>query len=431
MLIATTWSAGAKLEEEVKKFKFYGPFILFRTKRFQAVLDSLGRRRISKPVAWFLLFLMPIAAAIGFYLFLTELSILLSPRGPGVVSFIRSLGPQANIGLPVLNPYLPVVYTVIAIAVGVIVHEGAHGVIARSLGLPVKSSGLILFLIIPIGAFVDVDETALKEAKNSQAGRVLAGGAGMNMVLGVVSLLLLILVVSTMAPASSQGVGVIVVQDSPISQAGIQTHDFILAVNGIPLNDVSSIGSSSWYKINNTVTITVWRDGTTFTRNVTIGTQVFENVSSGQKFYYPFLGISLGSPSSQGVADFQSLVSTYTGSALTRPLLYTCIPTLCQAIVPFSDDMSGFYSSPLGVALVPLANLLYWIFFLNLNLAVFNSMPILPLDGGLAFRVAVKALGRDKLSERTLGIISGAATFATVALLFVVIVGPYLLFAAG
>ncbi len=414
--------------EGYKRFEFHYGLVILRTRRFQSLMDRLGAYRISKPVGWFLLYVMPVAAALGFYLFLSELGILISPRGAAVISYVRSLSPLANLGLPGINPYLPVVDGWIALVIAMIIHEGAHGIVARSLGLPVKASGLLFLFFLPIGAFVDVDETAIREARNSYAGRVLAAGAGINLLVGLVCLLLLIGSVSLMKPASQQGVGVIVVDGSPMNKAGIQTYDYVLAVNGTPFN-LSTIGTSSWYRINNTVSLTVWRDGSTFNRNVTIGSQTYENTSSGQTFKLPFLGISLGSPSSQSVSGLEGLVSTYAGSALSRPALYICIPTLpqCQGLVPFSDSMSPFYTSSLGPSLIPLANLLYWVFFLNFNLAIFNALPIYPLDGGQAFLVAVKALGRGRLSDARLMQITAAATFAVVALIVGVVASPYLL----
>lgn len=389
-------------------------------------MDRLGRNRISRPASWFLLYFMPVAAAIAFFLFLSELAILLSPRGAQIGSLIRSLGPLANLGLPGINPYLPIVNGWIALLVAMVIHEGAHGIVARSLGLPVKSSGLMFFLILPIGAFVDIDEDALKTAKAADSGRVLAAGAGINFIVGIVCLLLLFGVVSAMKPASTQGFGVIVTTNSPISNAGVETYDYITAVNGIPINDVSAISSSPWYKIGNVVNVTVWRDGVYLYRNVTIGSQPFQNLTSGQVFQAPLLGVSTQSPS---VGALNGLVSTYTNSFFRSPALYLCIPTFpnCQGVVPFSDKLSGFYNSYYGPWLIPLAGMLYWLFFINFNLAIFNSLPIYPLDGGQAFRVGVKALGRGRLSERTLARITGGATLAVIALLLGVIAGPYFL----
>jgi len=414
---------------DYKRFEFQYGIILLRTRRFQSLMDRLGASRISKPVGWFLLYVMPVAAAIGFYLFLSELGILFSPRGAAVASYVRTLSPLANLGIPGINPYLPIVDGWIALVIAMIIHEGMHGIVARSLGLPVKAAGLLFFLIVPIGAFVDVDENAIKTAPSSYSGRVLAAGAGINLMAGLICLLLLVGVVSTMRPASQQGIGVVVAADSPLSKAGIQTYDYILDVNGIPLNDPSAISTSSWYKINNTVTLTVFRGGTTFEKNVTLSYQLLQNTSSGQTFKSPFIGVSFINPGTQSVPSLQSAVNAYTGAALTKPFTYVCIPTLptCQSVVPFSDTMAPFYTSSLGAIVSPLANLLYWIFFLNFNLAIFNALPIYPLDGGQAFMVGVKALGKGKLSEKTLLRITGAATLAVIIMIFAVIAGPWLL----
>lgn len=415
--------------EEYKRFEFHFGIILLRTRRFQSVMDRLGANRISRPAGWFLLYVMPVAAAIGFYIFVSEFGVLLSPQGRTVAQFIRTLSPLANLGIPGVNPYLPIVDGWIALVIAMIVHEGAHGIVARSLGLPVKASGLLFFLFLPIGAFVDVDEQAIKTAKASHSVRVLAAGAGINLIVGLICLLLMVGVVSTMRPASQQGIGVVVAADSPLSRAGVQTYDYILAVNGVPLNDPSAISTSSWYKINNTVTVTVFRNGATFDRNVTLSYQLLENTSSGQTFKSPFIGVSFLSPGTQSATALQGVVTSYSGAAFSRPFTYVCIPTLpqCQNVAPFSDTMSPFYTSSLGSGVVPLANLLYWIFFLNFNLAIFNALPIYPLDGGQAFMVGVKALGKDKLSERTLTRITGVATMAVLALIIGVIAGPWLL----
>ncbi len=412
--------------EEYKRFEFHYGIVMLRTRRFLSAMDRLGRARVSRPAGWFLLFVMPVACGIALFLFLSEAGILLSPKGAAVGSYVRSIGPLANLGLPGINPYLPIVDGWIALFIAMVIHEGAHGIVARSRGIPVKSSGLVFFLVVPIGAFVEVDEEAVKIAKAADSAGVLAAGAGINFVVGVVCLLLLFGVVSTMKPTNDQGLGVVVIQGSPLSNAGIKTYDYIIAVNGIQINNTSAISASSWYKIGDVVNVTVWRDGTTFYRNVTIGSQLFQNTTSGQNFTLPLLGLSGQSP---GVGDLQGLVSTYTGSFLKTPFLYLCIPTLpnCQQLAPFSDTMSGFYTSYYEPLLTSLANLLYWLFFLNFSLAIFNSLPIYPLDGGQAFRVGVQALGRGKLSEANLTRITLGATLAVVALLLGVIVGPYLI----
>lgn len=413
-------------QEEHKRFEFHYGIILLRTRRFQALMDRLGAYRISKPWGWFLLYVMPVAAAIGFYLFLNELAVLLSPRGAVVVSYIRTLSPLANLGLPGINPYLPIVDGWIALIVAMIIHEGAHGIVARSLGLPVKASGLLFFLFVPIGAFVDVDEKAMKEAKASYSARVLAAGAGVNLVVGLASLLLMILVVGSFVPAAN-GVGIINVgPTTPAGMAGVRAGDLVTQVNNQNVTDLNMVlGPNTTLKAGDSVNLTVYRDGQYhYLTGIKLACcDVIENLNTGQNISYPYIGVSQVTN-----AQLQSTVSSYT-SILSNPWQYVCIPTLppCQTRVPFSDAMGPFFTSSLGSISAPFANLVYWLFFLNFNLAIFNALPIYPLDGGQAFSVAVKALGRGKISEATVTKITAAATLAVVALILGVVAGPYLL----
>lgn len=372
-------------------------------------MDSLGARRISKPFAWFLLYLTPVAAALGLYLFLSDLSVLLSPRGHVVAAGVRTLNILGNVGIPGLNPYIPIVYGWIALVVALVVHEGAHGVVARSLGLPVKSSGLVFLLFIPVGAFVEPDETAIKTARARDSERVLGAGAGINLLVGAISLLLLFAVVSTMTPVSNGVFVEGVFANSPAAAHGIQYGDFITSVNGFPVTSPVAIANSSWYKPGNIVNITILRQGKTIELN-----DVKLN-STGL-----LLGIEDGS--------LKSLVSTYATPSLSDLRNYVCIPTLpiCQSMVPFSDIMIKFYTSPLGPFLSGVSNLLFWLYFLNFSLAIFNALPIWPLDGGQAFQIGIKALAKDRLSDAGVERVTVSATLVVAAILALVVLGPYL-----
>lgn len=388
-------------------------------------MDRLGKNRISKPAGWALLYVLPVSAFFGFYLFLSEAFILLSPRGADIAAYVRTIGPLANLGLPGINPYLPVVDGWIALIIAMIIHEGAHGIVARSLGLPVKAAGLLFFLFVPIGAFVDVDETAIKQAKPSYSARVLAAGAGVNLVAGLACLLLLVLIVGTFVPAAT-GAGIAgVASGSPAANGGLKAGDIVTQFDGKNITDIATVlNPNTSLKVGQTVNLTVYRSGSILHLDVTLGCcNVVQNVTTGQNITeYPYLGVEQISG-----AGLVSAVSAY-ASPLSNLWQYVCIPTLpvCQSRVPFSDSLAMFYTSPLGGVAAPLTNLLYWVFFLNFNLAIFNALPIYPLDGGQAFSVGVKALSKGKLGEKNEKRITMAATMLVLFLILGVIVAPYL-----
>ncbi len=399
--------------------------ILVRTRRFQSLMDKLGSYRISKTGAWALLYLLPVSAFVGFYLFLTEASVLLSARGAAAAAFVRTIGPLANLGIPGINPYLPIVDGWLALIIAMVIHEGAHGVVARNLGLPVKASGLLFFLFVPIGAFVDVDETAIRQAKPSYAARVLAAGAGINLVTGLVCLLAMVVVVASFTPVV-QGAGIVGVgTGTPAANAGLKVGDVVTQIDGKNITDIGTvIGPNTSLKAGQTINLTVYRSGEDLQFHIKLACcYVIQNVTTGQNITsYPYIGVEQITG-----AQLVSTVTTY-AAPLGNPWQYVCIPTFpfCQDRVPFSDTLSVFYTSPLGSWGPPLANLLYWLFFLNFNLAIFNALPIYPLDGGQAFSVGVKALGRGRLSERAVMRITTLATLAVVALILSVVVAPYL-----
>jgi len=289
--------------------------------------------------------------------------------------------------------------------------------VARSLGYPVKTAGLLLFLFVPIGAFVEVDEKALKAGRARDAGRILAAGAGVNFVAGVVFLLLLSNVVSGMTPAAN---GIAIDQvgvGSPAAAAGLQHGDFLLAVNGIHYNDSTKLSAAPWYRPGQVVNLTVYRQGNIIQiRSLTLGTNP-NNASLG------FIGIT-----SIALSDLQGMVSSYSGAFLSHPITYFCIPAFprCQGIAPFSDQLSVFYTSSYGSSLLPIANLLYWMFFLNLNLAIFNAMPIYPLDGGQAFEAGLKGLTRGRVGEKTVFRVTTAVTLVTLFLVASLPLAAYL-----
>ncbi len=417
-----------RVSDDFKRVEFQYGLVLYRTRRFQSLMDRLGKIKISKPLGWFLLYVMPVAAGLGIYLFLSEFLVIFTPRAPEVGGAIRAITPLAYLGLPGINPYLPIVDGWLALVFAMIVHEGAHGVVARSLGLPVKAAGLLFLLVIPIGAFVDVDEEALKVARARDSGRVLASGAGINFVLGFVFLLLLLGLVSTMTPAAN-GIAVSsVVTSSPAAAAGIRPGDFITAVDGIPYNNPTLISNSSWYRPGQAVNITLWTPDGTEDVPLRVGTVPSNSLVCGEytgtaNSSQGFIGVCV-----VGYSGLRSIVSTYTGSLLTRPILYLCIPTFtdCQGLTPFSAALAPFYASSYGKELVPLATGLYWFFFINFNLAIFNALPIYPLDGGQAFLIGLVGATKGKVSEKTLVSVTVAVTVFVVMLILTLPLLSYL-----
>jgi membrane-associated protease RseP (regulator of RpoE activity) len=87
---------------------------------------------------------------------------------------------------------IPFWYGIIGLITVLVVHEFAHGILARSENVAIKSMGAILVTIIPIGAFVEPDEEELKAKDRMPRMRVYAAGSFANILLAIFAGLALI-----------------------------------------------------------------------------------------------------------------------------------------------------------------------------------------------------------------------------------------------
>jgi membrane-associated protease RseP (regulator of RpoE activity) len=403
----------AKEDSEPGRFEFAFPFLTVRTKVFGGLFDKLGASRFSRWLSWLALAMVPVVAGVGLYLLVSSLIGLL--WNPAAAEAAREVGLGAYILLPGINPYLPVLYGWFAIFCAIAIHEGAHGVAARSLGLKVNSSGLLFLLFIPIGAFVDVDEDELKKASGKVSSRIFASGVGSNIVVGVVCLIGVLLIVGGLAPIVD-GVYVGNVSEGlPAQAAGLLPGDVLVSLDGVAINSTDDLRAVM--------------------ENKTVGDLVKVTVVRGDKWqdqYSTF--VTLTSSDNRtimgiGVGDLQTeqRLRNYLDVAPQNLVLYMLPPALVQGLVPFSDMLTPFYESGLGDQWAVYANVLFWIWFVNVNVAVFNALPIYPLDGGRIFNVALKKIIHRKNSKNIIAAITAIVTATLVLVLVLIIVLPFLL----
>lgn len=401
-------------EDDFKHVEFKFPLLLVKTRRGRGLMDRLSRSKITPAIARFYLYIMPVIAAAMIYLAL--FAIFRYITSPGLSQFVRGLGPLANVLLPGLNPYLPIVYGWVALWVGLIVHEGSHGIVARYQGFLVKDSGLIFFLFIPIGAFVELDEEELKKASPILAGKILAAGAGSNFAVAVLALIFMLLIVSSYTPiASTQGVGVLSVEvNSPAYNAGLAPGDILIGLNSTQFNTISQLSQFMAKTHPGEVVVMEYQHSNhVYTSQVSL-------VANPNNQSIGYLGITPSDNPSLVLKNFLS----FSPLSISR---YFIFPSLVATQVPFSDNMQIYYTSPLGILTFPLTNLLFWIWFVNLNLALFNALPLGPFDGGVAFRHLVRAITHadwdSKVVRNTSNIVTLLMTFVVIALLTI----PYII----
>ena len=361
----------------------------------------------------YFLAMVPVVVGIALYLIVGSLIGIISNPSAGQV--IKQLGPGVILLLPGINPILPIFYGWVAIVIAIVLHEGAHGIVAINNGFRVKSSGLLFLLFIPIGAFVDVDEEQLKTARPRRSLKVMAAGVGGNILAGVACLLCLIVLVGTLSPVTSGVYINEVTSGMPAQSAGLLPKDVLVSI------DNTSIGTSA--------------DLRTILDNKTVGDTIQVTVARGDSWKYRFTtSVNLTINNNQtvmGVTCFnlltQERLDNYQAFSIERLAMYMVPPTLASGAIPFSDSLAPFYTSPLGQGWSILANLLFWIWFVNFNLAIFNALPIYPLDGGRIFNITLKKLIGKRANEKRIIQITAIVTVACLGIVLAGSILPFLL----
>ena len=163
-----------------------------------------------------------------------------------------------------------IAYFLLSIPIVLIIHEGAHGIVASLEKIKIKTGGFAVFIALFAG-FVEPDEEEFDKAKKISKLRVIGAGATSNVIFAFAlgALLLTNPIFALVLPEplvewfydAPDGVLVIsIIPDSGAEKAGLQSGDLITAINGVVI-----ITPLDFQKIDlkpgETVTVTVQRNG--------------------------------------------------------------------------------------------------------------------------------------------------------------------------
>ena len=163
-----------------------------------------------------------------------------------------------------------IAYFLLSIPIVLIIHEGAHGIVASLEKIKIKTGGFAVFIALFAG-FVEPDEEEFDKAKKISKLRVIGAGATSNVIFAFAlgALLLTNPIFALILPEplvewfydAPDGVLVIsIIPDSGAEKAGLQSGDLITAINGVVI-----ITPLDFQKIDlkpgETVTVTVQRNG--------------------------------------------------------------------------------------------------------------------------------------------------------------------------
>ena len=358
-----------------------GPALMIKTQRGRTAIERWARfKRFWTVVSDVGVALAAIAMAAIIVLLIIDaiISLRLSPSS--------APSPSEALGIPGINPIIPIGYGIVALVVGIVLHELAHGVVARSQGIGVKSLG-ILWCVIPVGAFVEQDDNDMQAASRRRRDRVAAAGVLANFGLTLIFFVALSLLVAGSVQPNANGVGVAVVESgSPAANATLAPGDIILSINGTSTTTATSFEDALEDTHPGQVVTVVYWSGS----NSTVVTTRVTLAQSPTVATRGFLGVAVTflTPSELKTV-FVSPLSSDQGP-LVGGIDWLVLPL--AGLQPVQGTTVGFYhlTGPLsGVnpqTFWVIANVLYWLAWMNLLLGLSNALPLVPLDGGLLFR---------------------------------------------
>ena len=163
-----------------------------------------------------------------------------------------------------------ILYFLLSIPIVLVIHEGAHGIVATLEKIKIKTGGFAIFIALFAG-FVEPDEKEFDDARKISKLRVIGAGATSNVIfafaLGAILLTNPLFALILPEPFlewfydAPDGVGIIsIIEGSGAEKAGLQKNDVITGIDGIAIITPVDFQKAD-LKPGDVVTVTVQRDG--------------------------------------------------------------------------------------------------------------------------------------------------------------------------
>ncbi len=313
------------------------------------------------------------------------------------------------VAVPGLNPVIPLGWGALAFVVSLVIHELGHGLLARGHGMRVKSFGLLQLGPLPLGAFAEPQGEELMRAPRRERLRMFAAGPATNIFAAVVMLLLLGGVAAQFVAVDEslhvQGI----VKGGGADEAGMEPWDTIVSINASPVTSMEEFRTVlDRHRANETVEIVVrHEDGERETLTAVLGDKhaYYADLGWSEEMLESlevepgdaFLGVERLSTSTSGIDRLAGPFSPRWEGSIGQRVLAAPFHVLSVLIIPFElngvaihpfeetliQAGDGIVGSVFGTSgLLFLANLLFWLMWVNILLGFTNLIPMVPFDGG-------------------------------------------------
>ena len=314
----------------------------------------------------------------------------------------------------------------------IVFHEFGHFIVAKKSGIKVnefavgmgpliyskeKGETKYSFRAIPIGGYCAMEGEEDESNDPRSFDNAPAFKRFLTILAGPVANLIIAVLVFTIVGGISGVVTTKVsdfIEDSPAKIAGIEKGDEISKLNGEEISDFTEISKvvNDFYKdkdFEKEINVEVKRDGKDLDFNFKPKVEA-ENV---------YIGII---PARRTPGFFEAIALGFKETGRNIKMIFTILGRL------FTGKLAlGALSGPVGVlkelgnqAQSGLANLLYFLAYISVNLAVFNLLPIPALDGSKLLTSAIEMITGKKINKKLEERITMIGFFILLGLILVV-----------
>lgn len=320
-----------------------------------------------------------------------------------------------------------IVYALLGFSLFIIVHELGHFIMAKVNGIRVEEfsigMGPKIFSaegketkysigLFPIGGYVKMmgeeeevnDERSFSSKSPLRRISVIVAGAFMNFLLAIIIFTVFLNKFGYSLPKVAS-----LMENMPAVEAGLQEGDEFLKVNGSKVLSADDLRVAINLAKDKPINFLISRNGEN--KEIVVTPKLVEE--NGSQIY--MIGFGFERIDNPGIV--QSFKQSFKETLSVINQTYKSLKMMVTGEVNFKTDVGG----PVSIirmfseaAKNGIWNLMYFIAFISINLAVFNMLPFPALDGGWTVILLIELITRRKVPDR----IVGAMNYVGIMLLF-------------
>lgn len=320
-----------------------------------------------------------------------------------------------------------IVYALLGFSLLIIVHELGHFIMAKVNGIRVEEfsigMGPKIFStegketkysigLFPIGGYVKMmgeeeevnDERSFSSKSPLRRISVIVAGAFMNFLLAIIIFTVFLNKFGYSLPKVAS-----LMENMPAVEAGLQEGDEFLKVNGSKVLSADDLSVAINLAKDKPINFLISRNGEN--KEIVVTPKLVEE--NGSQRY--MIGFGFERIDNPGIV--QSFKQSFKETLSVINQTYKSLKMMVTGEVNFKTDVGGPVSiirMSSEAAKNGIWNLMYFIAFISINLAVFNMLPFPALDGGWTVILLIELITRRKVPDR----IVGAMNYVGIMLLF-------------